>query len=296
MNAVITATPTWFQSSVSWKTDAMRRRRIKSDANVSFFAFQDIITSVSGILILIVLMMVLMLRTPSGEVAPVVSSETRSLEELTKLIETAIGKIRELAADDLETGGETVAGVEAAIARLEKELDDEGDPLRRALLREVEAAAGELARIREQLAASEAAWEAARSKLAKVEAAIAERAEFLQDNQDASQVWLRFNPTEKVPVILELSGAGAVHRDIRKADFRESIAAAALPGRIRELAGRHDRGSAYFVFFIRPSGVGQVAELREILSEEGFSLGYRPLAEGAVVKIFTEETLEFGQP
>jgi hypothetical protein len=269
----------------------MRRRRIKSDANVSFFAFQDIITSVSGILILIVLMMVLMLRTPSGGVAPVEPSETRSPEELAKLIETAIGKIRELAADDLETGGETVAGLEAAIARLEKELDEEGDPLRRALLREVEAAAAELARIREQLAASEAARETARAELA-----IAERAEFLRDNQDASQVWLRFNPTEKIPVILELSGAGAVLRDIRKADFRENIAAAALSGRIRELAGRHDRGSAYFVFFIRPSGVGQVAELREVLSEEGFSLGYRPLAEGAVVKIFTEETLEFGQP
>lgn len=274
----------------------MRRRRIKSDANVSFFAFQDIITSVSGILILIVLMMVLMLRTPSGGVAPVEPSETRSPEELAKLIETAIGKIRELAADDLETGGETVAGLEAAIARLEKELDEEGDPLRRALLREVEAAAAELARIREQLAASEAARETARAELAKVEAAIAERAEFLRDNQDASQVWLRFNPTEKIPVILELSGAGAVLRDIRKADFRENIAAAALSGRIRELAGRHDRGGAYFVFFIRPSGVGQVAELREVLSEEGFSLGYRPLAEGAVVKIFTEETLEFGQP
>ncbi len=70
----------------------MRRRRIKSDANVSFFAFQDIITSVSGILILIVLMMVLMLRTPSGGVAPVEPSETRSPEELAKLIETAIAQ------------------------------------------------------------------------------------------------------------------------------------------------------------------------------------------------------------
>ena len=121
----------------------MRRRRIKSDANVSFFAFQDIITSVSGIRILIVLMMVLMLRTPSGGVAPVETSETRPLEELEKLIETAIAKIRELAVNDLETGGETVAELEAAIARLEKGLDEDSDPLRRALLREVEAAAAE---------------------------------------------------------------------------------------------------------------------------------------------------------
>ena len=274
----------------------MRRRRIKSDANVSFFAFQDIITSVSGILILIVLMMVLMLRTPSGGVAPVETSETRPLEELEKLIETAIAKIRELAVNDLETGGETVAELEAAIARLEKGLDEDGDPLRRALLREVEAAAAELARIREQVVASEALREAARAELAKVEAAIAARADFLRENQDASQVWLRFNPTEKVPVILELSGAGAVLRDIRKAEFRENIAAAALPGRVRELAGQNDQTSAYFVLFIRPSGIGQVSILSEVLTEEGFSLGYRPLAEGAVVKIFTEETLEFGQP
>jgi hypothetical protein len=274
----------------------MRRSRIKSDANVSFFAFQDIITSVSGILILIVLMMVLMLRTPSGGVAPVEPSETRPLEELEKLIETAIAKVRELAVNDLETGGETVAELEAAIARLEKGLDEDGDPLRRALLREVEAAAAELARIREQVAASEALREAARAELAKVEAAIATRADFLRENQDASQVWLRFNPTEKVPVILELSGSGAVLRDIRKADFRENIAAAALPGRVRELAGQHDRTSSYFVLFIRPSGIGQVSILSEVLTKEGFSLGYRPLAERAVVKIFTEETLEFGQP
>jgi len=87
----------------------MRRSRTKSDANVSFFAFQDIITAVSGILILIVLMMVLMLRTPAGGVAPVELSETRPLEELEKLIGMAIAKIRELAVGDLETGGETVA-------------------------------------------------------------------------------------------------------------------------------------------------------------------------------------------
>jgi hypothetical protein len=274
----------------------MRRSRIKSDANVSFFAFQDIITSVSGILILIVLMMVLMLRTPAAVEVPVEPSETRSLEELAKLIEAAIDKIKELAASDLETGDETIPELEAGIARLEKELDQEGDPLRRALLRDVEAAASELAGIREKLAATEAAREEARAELAKVKAAVDARAEFLQDNQDASQVWLRFNPTEKFPIILELSGTGAVLRDIRKADFRENIAAAALPGRVRELAGRHDRGSAYFVFFIRPSGIEHVSNLREVLSEEGFSLGYRPLAEGAVVKIFTEETLEFGQP
>jgi hypothetical protein len=274
----------------------MRRSRTKSDANVSFFAFQDIITAVSGILILIVLIMVLMLRTPAGGVAPVELSETRPIEELEKLIGMAIAKIRELAVGDLETGGETVAKLEAAIARLEKELDEEGDPLRRALLREVEAAAAELARIREQVTASEAARESARAALAKVEAAIAERAEFLRDNEDASQVWLRFNPTEKVPVILELSGAGAVLRDIRKADFRENIAADALPGRVRELAGRHDRSSTYFVLFIRPSGISQVSTLSEVLTEEGFSLGFRPLEEEAVVKIFTEETLEFGQP
>jgi hypothetical protein len=48
--------------------------------------------------------------------------------------------------------------------------------------------------------------------------------------------------------------------------------------------------------FIRPSGIGQVSILSEVLTKEGFSLGYRPLAERAVVKIFTEETLEFGQP
>lgn len=274
----------------------MRRSRIKSGANVSFFAFQDIITAVSGILILIVLMMVLMLRPPSGGFVPAAPSETRSLEELAKLIETAIAKIRELAVGDLEAGGETVAGLEAAIERLEKELDQDGDPLRLALLRDVEAAAGELAVIRGQVAAAETARQVARAELAKVEAAVDTRAEFLRDNQDASQVWLRFNPTEKVPVILELSGSGAVLRDIRKADFRENIAAAALPGRVRELAGRHDRAGAYFVFFIRPSGIGHVPILREVLSEEGFSLGYRPLAEGAVIKIFTEETLEFDQP
>lgn len=271
----------------------MRRSRIKSEANVSFFAFQDIITSVSGILILIVLMMVLMLRTPGGGNSPVDLSERRSLHELENLIESAIERIKDLATKDLLTGGESIDELKDEIARLQKELNTEGDPLRLALLRDVEAVALELARIRSNVNTTEAETQQSLVKLAELQAAYDARADFLQQNKEASQVWLRFNPTEKSPIILELSDSAAVLRDIRNPDFRETIAASAISARVLELAGRNDRSSSYFVFFIRPSGIEHVSLLRELLAKEGFSLGYRALAEDAVVKIYTEETLEF---
>lgn len=271
----------------------MPKARRSSGVNVSFFAFQDIITSVTGILILIVIMLVLMLRQPGAVETPVPEVEKRTLAELESLIEKSIEEIRKFATIDLSTGGETLEEVRAEIGKIRSELDAEEDPVRLALLRDVESAEMERDQAQETLEKLIASIEDAEERLEKGEAILGDRTEFVRENAEQEQVWIKYSDTEKEPIVVELGADGGILRDLRNPEFQKRLPASDIESEVRKLAGASDGAESYFVFFIRPDGIQFLQPLRELLTNEGFDIGYRPLGNQEVLKILGPETLKF---
>ncbi len=274
----------------------MRRTRQSKDANVSFFAFQDIITSVTGILILIVILMVLMLRQP-GIIEKIQTEpvETLTLEEIEPLISQALEKIRQLAQLDLPDPGETEASLLASIKNLEAQLEEETDPLRAALLSDVEATAAEVETLTENLSNLEERQATLKQSIEKIEAMVAKRAAIVEENRGGNQIWLRMDPADKAPIIVELDHRGGVLRDRNDPDIARRISSGSLVSELRKIAQTLDGLESYFVFFIRPSGAEHLIPLQEMLTDEGIDLGFRPLGEEVELKIYDPEAEVFGE-
>lgn len=272
----------------------MPRTRQNKDANVSFFAFQDIITSVTGILILIVILMVLMLRQP-GVVEKIQTDpvETRTVEEVESLIAEALKKVRELALLDLPGADETEASVRASIEELEAQVEAETDPLRAALLADVESAAAELKTLEENhsdLVEKQASLE---GSLKEAKETVIERTSIVDESKIGDQIWLQMDPSDKDPIIVELDHQGGVLRDRNAPDIFRKIPSVNLVADLRRIAENIDGLESYFVFFIRPSGTEFLAPLQKMLQEEGIDLGFRPLGEGVELKIYDPEAEVF---
>jgi hypothetical protein len=271
----------------------MPRARRSSGVNVSFFAFQDIITAVTGILILIVIVLVLMLQQPGTVDVPIPEVDKRTLAELELLIEEALVKIKRFATINFTTGNETVEKIKTEIESIQEELGKEEDLARLALLQKVEKTEMERDQARESVESLMKAKAKAEELVSELETTLEERLEFVRENAEQEQVWIQYSESEKEPVIIELGSRGGVLRDLHTPEFKKSFASTNLEREIRSLTGTVDSEESYFVFFIRPSGIAAFRPIREILREEGFDLGYRPLGEKEELKILGPETLEF---
>ena len=274
----------------------MARARQSRDANVSFFAFQDIITAVTGILILIVILMVLMLRQP-GVIEKIQTEpvETRTLEEIESLISQALIKIRELALIDLPAADETEASVLASIEELQAQVEEETDPLRMALLSDVESAAAELETLKENLVALEEKQVSLNESITEAKESVSERASIVEENKSGDQVWLKMDSSDKEPIIVELDHQGAVLRNRNAPDVAKRMPSSTMVTELRSIAREIDGLESYFVFFIRPSGAGFLDPLQEMLREEGIDLGFRPLSEEVELKIYDPEAELFDE-
>jgi len=273
----------------------MTRARRRSGVNVSFFAFQDIITAVTGILILIVIFLVLLLRRPGSVDVPVTEVETRSVAELEELIDATVEKIEKFATMNLATGGETVEEVRAEIESIREKLEAKEDRARLELLERTEAAELERDQAQKNLESLKASKKDAEDRLAQAKAEVAERKEFVRENAEEDQVWIQISETDKKPIIIELDGDGGVLRDLQDPDFQKRLPSGRIETEIREIAGKSDGAESYFVFFIRPSGIPFVKPLHEVVKQVGFDLGYRPLDENRELKIVGPNTFESEQ-
>lgn len=194
---------------------------------------------------------------------------------------------------NLSTRGETIEGVQADIERIREKLEVEEDPVRLALLRNVEAAEMERNQARETLEELTTSIKEAEELLEKTLATVAERAEFVRENAAEEQVWIKYSETEKTPIVIELDAGGGILRELQDPDFQERLPSQDIESGVRRIAGKSDGAESYFVFFIRPKGIRFLQPLREILAEEGFDIGYRPLGSREELKILGPETLDF---
>ncbi len=294
----------------------MRDRLRSFDSKISFFAFADIITAVSGMLIFITLLLATDLGRPSDS-----SARTANLEDQQELERTLSQQLeadtRNRTLEQLLSAAETAPAsekLEADIARLRADLAQE--KLKHS-------------RVAEQLAAGESAVEArdrtlgltalkaqiqdltqeaqsyarqeveVRKEIAVLDQRLAKvESRLLKLRQWEGKLWLvpDRSSTSKEPILVVTSGAGI---KLQRFDH---------PEQTKEFAGPNTRKSfdsyleeakpldQYFVFFVKPSGIALFGRLVKSAREKGFEVGFDAVEEGKDVYFSTPQVPDDSTP
>lgn len=279
------------------------RLRNWSSTRISFFAFQDIITCVSGILILVTLMLAAELDQPtewqSDETASALEAQLKQLLAAQAELDVEAEALqRALAAAQAAPAPEKL---EADLTRLREELEalrqkeaagaDAAAKARAALeerdralgLTDLKARISDAAREAREL---EAKYAALRQEMGRLETRLAAtQAKLLQLKAREGQLWLipDQRATTKEPLLVTLSGRGGVIERFDRPAERIACTAAEASSALRQALANLKPANQYVVFMLRPSGIELFKELKSVALQKGFEVGFDALAEGQEV-------------
>jgi len=279
------------------------RLRSGVSPKISFFSFQDIITSVTGILILVTLMLTLHVTQGAGD------DDARP---------NPAGEVRLRA---LEAELRTVNASNLVLQRLVILAEEVSNP--EALAREVAGLRGDLAerestavalrtrledrerQTRERASALGLAAEAARNEVVQqtlerlrlTNEMLSAEVRALQDftnrvrprlggqTLENLKVWLipEAESSPKQPVIVEVSGHGLVTQRLRRPDTRQEVAETGAVEHLAVLLNRLSPAKDYLLFYLRPSGIELFERCRAAARTAGFEVGYDALEEDQIL-------------
>ncbi len=270
---------------------------------MSFFAFQDIITSVSGILILVTLILATELDRPTVPTAPVVDPELASkLAEILRQQSDVDAQNRNLqalfASPSPEKLEADIASLRLQLAEVKKKHGDIALQLALNLsaneakdqslgLNDLKAQIEQIIQEAKAIAVEEAKI---RGEMARLEQKVSNlQAKLLKLRENEGQLWLipDKSATTKEPILAVISGNGAKverfdHPEQGK-DFNESSAR-------REFASYLEASNPlnqYIVFLIKPSGIELFERLVKMARDKGFEVGFDALEEHREVHFTT---------
>jgi len=266
-------------------------------AKSGLLSFQDIIMSVTGVLIVISLLLAIEIDRQPNEASPTgVSGDTdapiASQAELSEVLDQLVRaetELEQLRASEQSKVSESE--LEASIARLEEEVA-------RLMSKSSVQRGSEEGADKELLAKGVAIVsitseiEELRKKLEEAAGVVSEQAPQLRDLEakvkqaEASVAAARLkglkvrlvpeqSDTTKEPIIVDLSRTRAV---VMRFDSPKPITAANLPEFYR-IIERFEPTKQYFVLFVRPSGAGRFEQIRQAIVNSGFEVGYDAVEE-----------------
>jgi hypothetical protein len=274
----------------------MRSRLRSLDSKISFFAFADIITAVSGMLIFITLLLATDLDRPADNSQGGDPETVQRLQETLRQQGEADAENRRL--QELFAAAETAPAsekLELDILRLRSQVSEERQKQttlaaqldsnqaatqardRTLGLTDLKAAIQRMVQEAESVARQEAQ---VRGEMSNLEQQVARvQSQLLKVRQRAGQLWLIPDKTAntKEPILVTVSGPGAIaerfdHPDQLK-KFEKVGAVAAFQAYLRE-ARTLDQ---YVVFLVRPSGIGLFEDLVKSARDMGFEVGFDAL-------------------
>jgi hypothetical protein len=273
--------------------------RLRSlDSKISFFAFADIITAVSGVLIFVALLLATDLGRPTSNSQAANSEMERRLQEaLTQQaeVDSQNQRLQELLATaDTAPDSEKLS---ADIARLRSQLSEEQ--------KKETAIAGQMADSQAAIAARDQVLgltdlKATVQRTVQEDEAIARQEAKVRGEMDGldqqvaraesqlfklrqwdGQIWLipDKSATTKEPIVVFVDGVGATiervdHPEERK-QLNKDVADSAFSSYL-ETAKSLDQ---YVVFEVKPSGIGLFQDLVQSARDKGFEVGYDALEE-----------------
>jgi hypothetical protein len=271
----------------------MSRRRRQVSA-ISLFAFQDIITSVVGIFILVIICMILQLRetqTKSGspvhnyqelltkqqEIALDSQNLSKSLGELTASLFQAKGSNRfseELASQELEV---LERMMRERFQRAEKEL------LQVTELRE------ETERDKERLLFKQAALGPQFEEMESIQDQLTRVKQDMQQLEfEKPMVFAKTQLNGRPLCILEVKGDSVNWMATTNGTKRSWV----LPDQrvaLLQWLGSREASQWHFLILLKPSGAGEFFQIRQELKDAGVKLGFDVVAEDQAIRMMSPE-------
>ena len=285
----------------------MKNRRA---TGINLFSFQDIIMSVMGILLLITLLLTLFLVTPSeatfgkGELIEQLEAQLTALEKNEKDLKSAISSLQ-IAISQMETAPDT----NQLLTELElskKTLTTKSNELKQLEQKVVEAQEAQereiqslgLDKLKQKVEELQARSESLKLSQSQQQSAIEKQKLQIQVAQesintlkkDANKLWLIPSSEKggKEPLIVTVSGSGIeidrFNRPEEKKEFSSNKSLGALDDALKPLSPAKD----YVLFYIRPSGIGLFAKLKDLASDKSLQVGSDAVGEKTEM-VFTRD-------
>jgi hypothetical protein len=260
------------------------RRSRRHAPPISLFSFQDIITSVTGILILVTLLMSLELLVRAevpdraAEIQPDAAVLERTVQAMQDRLEVVQRDVRNATAVIETFAGASPLTAHRALEQLQAELREQQTNLV-AQKSKLDRTNAELAACTDERQRVEVEAVASEGKATGMEA---------ERGRLATSGDLVFLPgaNSKLPIILEcdadLVRVGTINADGTLLEAGSWPAAKAVEG-LLAFARRRSRDRDYFVLFVRPGGVEVFHSVRTALEEAGFDLGWDAYPGGAAL-------------
>lgn len=257
-----------------------RSRKRRDEAAVSFFSFQDIIASVTGIMLLITLLLVLELVVRSEGVEQTVA-DVPSVGELTKQVDQ---KREELLAlkrrlGELDHLLERVAqGLSLDVSKLD-ELERNIQLLRDSqarITRDIQAKQPQILQVQQEVQALE-------QRLQEMQSQVDKARQFVQARKSAPRVTLLGGDVGALRGLFVEFGTDAIQVGVVENQLARKIVefrGADASTQFIRWAGRRSPNQEYFVLLMRPGGVGQFASVHKTLSAMNFKTGWDVWPEG----------------
>lgn len=291
------------------------RFRSSSGARVTFFAFQDIITSVSGILILVVLMLATELDKPitrSSDNNPELERRLAALIEEQAALDVLNKELRDslAAARNAPAAGQIQTQVQELQARLTAKKRELTNAVAVAALqraeqlerdarlglseqaRDIEAIKKENERLSVKVAEARRKMEAAESALQRTEKIV------LQSRARAGQLWVipDTRGTTKEPLLVTVSGRDVLIERFDQPEKRLLIPASSARVDFRRFLSGVNTLDQYLVFLVRPSGISTFDALSDMVRREGIDIGSDAIEEKQSVNFSRPPPLESEPP
>lgn len=276
----------------------MSRRGRRSESPISLFSFQDIITSVTAIMILLVLILTLELIAKMDRKGAAVD-DRRVVEDLSQSIEAMRKRCRELEQQTAnaqstaeKVASQSVRQVESDLRREQRRSEAARQKLAALVIKAQEAKEALRAAERE-LVKVQKATPVARDAAARASRAAATAAELEKSNererlrqevakkeladQPKSVSKLVFNPPvgeQLKPLLIEVSNAGVAAMNDDGSGVQDF--GWGLVGPSTEFTAwlaRRNKSREYVVIMLRPSGLDRLEATRKVISDAGLELG-----------------------
>ena len=258
-----------------------RRQRVR----FSLFAFQDIITGLCGVLILLVILMLVDFVTApehNAEEPPTTEESEVSLEslrlEITQL-EKELAKARESARNAIVSVRDAAAPEVAA--KLTAEMSDKE--------KELAALASQVADLKTRVAAAREADARNKKKLREMEETrriLEGKLASMRDKKGVTLIPERGSFKSPIYIICGRGGAEIV-RPLKKSSKGKWVARGQLRHGVTRELEELDHTTHTVVLLVRPSGVDMMGELSDLVKSLGFSFGRDPLEEDVEVSFGT---------
>ncbi len=250
-------------------------RRRRTSPKISLFAFQDIITSVTGIMVLITLLLALELLQRKEESPPVKTAEIT--EQIESSVEENRQQIEDLKQQLKQQGQQAVELARVDPTHLSRQITD--------TTRLTEAMQQELEELEQQQDATANRQQQAEQDLDQREESksleqllqeIAEHREKIEKITQSNR--MIFNPDageNKTPWLVEVQGNQIQTAPVGQAQRPEVFADV---GEFRRWVSGRNPSREYFVLLVKPAGIDAFDDIRTFLQSKRFDVGYDVLA------------------